>query len=202
MARKRRSARPSDPVEIARRRLAERERDRDPASWGVERAALRLAANIDVEATADRAGRISKVRRHDVFALLNSRGKLSDGALGAVRRLQDDIAHLHRADQGVADFRPRVDASRRPETFGETRRRAGRRIEAALRLSGAASARLLAALCEADVVLGRPGDWRAVVRRETGETIPDAQGAILRAACENLAGAYQALDRTPRVTGE
>jgi hypothetical protein len=112
-----------------------------------------------------------------------------------VRRLQADIAALHRTSEGVTDFRPRVDASRRPDAFGDHRRRAGARVEAALRLSGAASAALLAALCEADVVLGRSGDWRAVVLRETGETLPDAQGAILRAACENLAGAYRTLDR-------
>jgi hypothetical protein len=29
------------------------------------------------------------------------------------------------------------------------------------------------------------------VARVTGERLPDAQGAILRVACENLAGAYQ-----------
>ena len=44
-------------------------------------------------------------------------------------------------------------------------------------------------------VLGRSADWRNVVERETGETLPDAQGAILRMACENLAGAYGSADR-------
>jgi hypothetical protein len=36
-----------------------------------------------------------------------------------------------------------------------------------------------------------------VVERESGERLADAQGAVLRAACENLAGAYAALDRGP-----
>jgi hypothetical protein len=58
----------------------------------------------------------------------------------------------------------------------------------------------LAALCEPDVVAGCAADWRAVVARQTGERLPDAQGAVLRAACENLSGAYAIVDRTgPRI---
>ena len=38
-----------------------------------------------------------------------------------------------------------------------------------------------------------------VVARETGEGLADAQGAILRVACENLAGAYGLLNRGRRV---
>jgi hypothetical protein len=34
-----------------------------------------------------------------------------------------------------------------------------------------------------------------MVERETGERLADAQGAILRAAGENLAGAFAILDR-------
>ncbi|MDQ2861043.1 MAG: hypothetical protein M3T55_10045, partial [Pseudomonadota bacterium] len=56
------------------------------------------------------------------------------------------------------------------------------------------------------VVLGRTADWRAVVARESAERLPDAQGAVLRAACENLAGAYAAMDRgrekAPRPSGQ
>ena len=70
--------------------------------------------------------------------------------------------------------------------------RASRRSSAR---AGAVSARLLVALCEPDVVLGRAADWRAVVERESGETLADAQGAILRMACENLAAAYGMADR-------
>jgi hypothetical protein len=198
MARRKRASRPSDPLEIARRRLAERQRQNDPVTWGVALEAVRLPANAAVEISADRAGRVVRVRRNDVFAILHGRGKLSPRAHEAVRRLQDDIAILHRTCRGGGDFTPRVDASRRPDDFTQARARAGARIDAALRLSGAASARLLAALCESDVVLGRAADWRAVVLRETGEGLADAQGAILRAACENVAGAYATLDRAPR----
>ena len=31
-----------------------------------------------------------------------------------------------------------------------------------------------------------------------GERLPDAQGALIRAACENLAGAYAAIDQGRR----
>jgi hypothetical protein len=68
-------------------------------------------------------------------------------------------------------------------------------VRRALVLSGPASARLLEALCEGEAALGRPADWRAIVECESGERLADAQGAVLRAACENLVGAYAALDR-------
>ena len=65
-------------------------------------------------------------------------------------------------------------------------------------LTGAASARLLTALCEPDVIHGRAADWRSVVAATAGERLPDAQGALIRAACENLAGAYAAIDQGRR----
>jgi hypothetical protein len=77
----------------------------------------------------------------------------------------------------------------------ERRLRAGERIAKALALTGPASARLLSLLCEAGAALGQGGDWRSLVERETGERLADAQGAVLRAACENLAAAYAILDR-------
>ena len=186
-------------MQIALRRAAERERERlidgNPEQWGVDDAALVLPANEMVSIDSDRAGRTTRARRQDVFDLLKGRGKLSAGAHDAIRRLQDDIAILHRAVSGGADYSPRVDRSRSSETFTDMRHRASSRVEAALGLSGPASARLLGALCEADAALGPPIEWRSLVRRETGETLSDAQAAILRGACENLAGAYAIIDR-------
>jgi hypothetical protein len=195
VSRAKKSARPADPMEIARRRAAERARDGDPAQWGVNGEALSLGVNAGVTIQADAAGRPARVRRQDVFDLLSARGRLGPAALTAVRRLQEDIAGLHRTALGGVDYSPRVDRSINPGGFGEARLRAGARIEAALALAGPASARLLGALCEPEVALGRAADWRAVVERETGETLADAQGATLRAACENLAGAYAIIDR-------
>jgi len=202
MARSRKTFRPSDPMQIALRRAEERERerlvDREPEQWGVDAAGLALPANETVSISSDGAGRMTRARRQDIFDLLRGRGKLSAQAHDAIRRLQDDIAILHRTVSGGADYSPRVDRSRSSETFTDTRHRASLRIEAVLGLSGPASARLLGALCEADAALGPTTDWRTLVRRETGETLPDAQGAILRGACENLAGAYAVIDRGRR----
>lgn len=195
MSRKRRGARPTAPAEIARRRAAERAREHEAANWGLDVEALARPANADVEMRSDAAGRPVRARRQDVFDLLRARGRLSPAALDAVRRLQDDIACLHRTQMGGVNYEPRVDRSVDPQAFSDARRLAGARIEAALARAGAVSARLLAALCEPEVILGRAADWRAVVERETGETLADAQGAILRMACENLAGAYGMGDR-------
>jgi hypothetical protein len=186
--------RPSDPAAVAARRAAKREQDRDPAAWGLDHDALGLAAYADVETRADLAGRTVRARRRDAFDLLLARGGLSQSAFDAVRRLQDDIALLHRSAGGVASYAPRIDRTRTTDTFTDVRHRAGRRVEAALSLCGVASARLLAALVESAVALGRPADWRELVARETGERLADAQGAVLRAACENLAGAYAVID--------
>jgi hypothetical protein len=196
MSRKRRASRPADPAEIARRRAVGRANHHEAANWGLDREALTRAVNVDVETTSDAGGRLVRARRQDVFDLLRARGRLSPAALDAVRRLQDDIACLHHTRLGGASYEPRVDRSRLPQSFNDSRLRAGARIEAALARVGAVCARLLAALCEPDVVLGRAADWRAVVERETGETLADAQAAILRMACENLAGAYGTIDRT------
>jgi hypothetical protein len=48
MSRRRSRTRAADPTAIARQRAAEREKARDPANWGLDREALRLAANTGV----------------------------------------------------------------------------------------------------------------------------------------------------------
>jgi hypothetical protein len=197
MSRRRSRIRAADPLAIARLRAAEREKARDPANWGLDREALRLAANTGVETRVDPAGRLMRARRQDVFDVFFTRGRLSQAALNAVRRLQADIALLHALAGGVGVYAERVDRSRADENLPDARNKAGRRVSAALSLAGPANARLLLALCEADAALGRATDWRALVERETGERQADAQGAILRAAGENLAGAFAILDRRP-----
>ena len=197
MSRRRRRTRAADPLAIARRHAAEREKARDPANWGLDRDALGLAANTGVETRVDPAGRLMRARRQDVFDVFFNRGRLSQAALNAVRRLQADIALLHALAGGVAAYAERVDRSLADENLPDARHQAGRRVSAALSLAGPANARLLLAVCEAEAALGRTADWRALVERETGERLADAQGAILRAAGENLAGAFAILYRRP-----
>ena len=194
MIRKRKTARPTDPMAIARRRARECAAAHDPAAWGIDPDALRLEANQAVETRPGPGGRLARAVRADVFDRLLARGALTAASHNAVRRLQDDMAVLHRTTTGGGDFRPRVDCSLSPGAFDDARRRAGARIDAALSRSGVASARLLGALCEAGCVLGR-GDWRDIVAQVSGERLPAAQSAILRAACDNLAGAYAEIDR-------
>jgi hypothetical protein len=198
MTKRRRTTRPSTPEEIARRRAEALAREREPQNWGANAEALALPANAAVAVETDLRGKVARARRRDVFELFRVRGALSQDGHDAVRRLQDDIAVLHRTLASGLDLSPKVDRSRLPDTFSERRRRAGERIEAVLTLTGPASARLITALCEPDVIHGRPPDWREVVERETGERLPDAQGALVRAACENLAGAYAVLARNRR----
>ena len=197
MAKKRTGRRPAAPLDIARRRAAERDAARSPQTWGVAVEALSLSANADVRLTAAVTGKVARVQRQDVFDLLRSRGRLSDNACAAVRRLQDDLAILHRTASGVGGYEPRVDCSRDPQGFTDQRRRAALRVSGVLDRAGPASARLITALIEPDIVLGRPADWRAIVERETGERLGDAQGALVRMACENLAGAYGMVARAP-----
>jgi hypothetical protein len=195
MARKR--PRPSDPLTIARRRASERLADRDPQTWGVDRAALSLAANDDVEARAEAGGRHLIARRRDIFErLLN--GPRGHVALAAVRRLQADLAARHAGCGVVARYAARIDAGPADDPFTERRLRAGARTRRVLSRTGASSARLLLALIEPDAALGKKADWRTIVERETGETLADAQAGVLRAACVNLAAAYADLDRSRR----
>src|SRR3569623_1626849 len=111
MSRKRKPGKPANPMDIARRRAEERAREREPANWGLAEQSLSLAVNAAVDTRLDAAGRVVRARRQDVFDMLLSRGRLTSGALGAVRRLQDDIACLHRTALGGVDYLPRVDRS-------------------------------------------------------------------------------------------
>ncbi len=169
-----------------------------PEDWGVDTRVLRLAANADVEVSLGAGRRVVRARRQDAFDLLAARGRLDPDGLAAVRRLQEDLAVMHRTIGGSREFAPRVDSQADPQGFSDARLRAGERVRAALDRAGCATANLLIALCEPGVVLGRSVDWRAVVERATGEGLADAQGALLRMACANLAGAYRALDSERR----
>ena len=200
MSQRRKANRPSTPAEIARRRAEAMSRP-PPEPPAIDPSHLTLTVNAELVIRRDAAGRITRARRQDVFDMLQARGKLAPSGVDAVRRLQSDIARLHRTLGSGGDLQPRVDRSRTADGFSDSRLAAGARIDAVLERAGVASARLLAALCEPEVIEGRGIAWREVVARETGETLPDAQGAVLRAACENLAGAYGALARDRRGEG-
>ncbi len=194
----RRKSAPAGPEDLARLRAKARLDSANPATWGIEPAALALEAHQSVRATFGARRKVVQARRQDAFDRLHSRGALSEPALAAIRRLQSDFAHLHRTGLGVRDFTPRVDGGGGPGVFAQRRLEAGARIHEVLSLTGPASANLLKAVCEAAATGGVDLDWRAIVLTQTSERLADAQGAVLRAAAENLAGAYRALDRARR----
>jgi hypothetical protein len=159
-------------------------------------------AHAEVEARRDGRGRIAHAHRTDVFERLHARGGLSDTELAAARRLARDMALRAGLLRPPSDL-VKVDAQARTEGATQRMLEAGRRVDTALAAAGPGSARLLRAVVEPAATTASAGeDWRAAVARETGETNPHAQAARLRAACENLALAYLALDRGRRAKSE
>jgi hypothetical protein len=75
-----------------------------PAQWGVNEDALDMEANADVELRFNPSVDGKRRTRQDVFALLYFRpgSRMSDHAYAAARRLQEDMAILHRT-QGACD---------------------------------------------------------------------------------------------------
>ncbi len=196
--RSRRKTAPAGPEDLARLRAKARADRADPATWGVDVAALALEAHQTVHATFGPRREVVRARRQDAFDRLHSRGALSEPALAAIRRLQRDFAQLHRTGLGVRDFAARVDGGAEPGVFAQSRLQSGARLREVLDLAGPASAALLSALCEAAATRGVEFDWRSILLTHTAERLADAQSAALRAAAENLAGAYRVLDRSRR----
>ena len=206
----RRTMKPFDPAAADRRRQAQiqaralaeahtraqaQAAARRPETWGVAAEPLALAANADVDARRDARGRIAGAHRVDVFEALNARGGLGAPELAAARRLERDIG-LRAGLFGPGASYVLVDAQGSSEGLTQRMIEAGRRVEAALTGLGARQARLLRALIEPAMLAGRAVAWREVVAHEADEANPHAQAALVRAACADLALAYQALDRT------
>ncbi len=74
-------------------------------------------------------------------------------------------------------------------------------MEQALAGVGPRQALLLRGLIEPALISGKTVAWRDVVLRETAEANPHVQAAMVRAACADLALAYQAIDHRPRSLG-
>jgi len=200
-----RRGRPYDPAEAARKRAEQEGRARansaaqraDPAQWGVNRAAMQLVANEDVHAVDAERGKVARVRRFDVFALLHSRDALPSSHLAAVRRLQNAIAILH-ATGGEVDYH-RVDfGGVKANGLSGARLEAGAEAAAILAGCGERQGALLTALCVPEVVEGRRVNWRAVVERLAGEIDHRRQADTVRAVSAACCDAYVAWDNRAR----
>lgn len=192
-----------DPAELARTR-------RNPASWGANDEALKLKANADVavqEAWGEGGAAAIKRRvRYDVFALLffaTHGQRLGEASYLAVRRLQADIAVLHRT-QGAGDaIRATGNGATGAmamvvEDFSITRIAAGDRINVVQAGMEPWAAKLLTELCEAEAIRGQTPNWHAIVSRHTGEMDRAERGRLVRRACDDLAESYRRIDNEPR----
>lgn len=178
--------RPTDPAEAARK--AYEARRKGPAGWGVNEAAI--ARQDDIHSEPETRIKARRVFRFDCFTTL----KLTDGQLGAVRRLQDDLAIRFGVDggergpggqsgQGIADL-----VSARSLDAAD-------RIETALAyMDRPWTGKLLVALSMPAVVEGRRANWHAIVKVQTGLTDRDMQSKAVKQASEAMRTAWEAYD--------
>ncbi len=170
-------------------------RARDFAAVGLQPEAARLPANRNIEVRRQTLRSLTGARRVDAFDAL--RDGMAKGAYDAVRRLEEDM--MLRGGQPASSgggTRERIDCAAGAavaDTVAVNRLdrslAAGRRIERVMSRMGPRDALLLGQLI-APAMAGQ--SWRETVRRVTGEDNPVAQAAVVRAACANLAMAYEA----------
>lgn len=172
---------PHDPAEIARLRL---------------NAKLPMNANVVIEPATRK--NVERARRYDCFALLHSRKAISDAGEQAVRRLQEDIATLHRT-AGADRLDVVVDGGKKTFGFGYAQLVATENVHIALvSMEDIDRAHLLLKLIEPDVIHGQTVNWRGVVSRVTGEHRDKHQAEWVSSACEALAEAYRQIDHEPK----
>lgn len=170
-------------------------RMKDFEATGLQPEAALLPANSNVEVRRKGPAHDGGARRTDVFDAL--RDGMMRGAYDAARRLERDMAERRGEAEGRSGGRilQRIDCAggaggpdgvavaRLDRALG-----AGDRVDRALARIGGRDALLLGELIE-PTTAGR--GWREIVRAVTGEENPVAQAAAVRAACANLAMAYE-----------
>jgi hypothetical protein len=221
MSRKRRG-KPMSPEQIALKAATERavarEAARLPENWGPD--VGHLSTQLDVSIV--KAGRkVQTARREDVFdRLLRAPDKAEDtdryaAMLDAVRRLEGDMIE-RRGDGGNGGSVEFIDGRGSRELVTQRMLDAAKRVEAVMAVCGFRSAALLRELIEPKQVVveslvsknsdgdearqavSGPERWRQVVVVMAGERHSNSQGAVVRAACDNLMLAYREIDQRPR----
>lgn len=195
-------SRPADPQAIlernAHRRALERQRDRDPANWGVAAEIVVLPTSRDLSVVRGARGRVIAARRSDAFGLLFQAGGLTGEQHAASQRYFRDWALRAGVREGSPADAGKVDHCASAELVTQGMIDAGGRIDEAHSFLGRADVALLRALVEPLTMRGEIRVWRELVRAVTGEAERHAQGARVRSACDNLAGAYDEVDRRKR----
>lgn len=185
--------------------MSKRPRKRTPeeqatavAAKAIRKAEVEALRARGLTVTCDAAYNIIVTQRLDVFALLHSRKSLTQTQLDAVRRLEEKqaIANGHERPEQSFD---RVDKSSEGapgQNVTQAMIDAQRDLSIIYVTTGGKSAELLIALTQPqEAILTR---WRPTVQRVTGEHDERVQAAMIRAACENLALAWQAFDYRAR----
>ena len=185
--------------------MSKRPAKRSPAEQAIERAA-KAARKAEVETlrsrgltvTCDAGYNIIVTQRLDVFDLLMSRKSLTQPQVDAVRRLEQKQALAYGHERPEQSF-DRVDKSSEGapgQNVTQAMIDAQRDLSIIYVTTGGKSSELLIALTQPqEAILTR---WRPTVQRVTGEHDERVQAAMIRAACENLALAWQSFDYRAR----
>lgn len=185
----------------AKARAAAQADKRNPGTWGVSAEIVQLRTADDVDMTFTQRGRVLAAKRSDPFDLLHAARGLTDDQHRAARRLfRDWCLRAGVQDQERLALPEKIDGGR-PDPSGRINQvmiDAGGRIHAAMGAVGPVNARLLTELISPMVDLGQIIAWRGVVQRVTGEADRNAQGAMVRQACESLRLVYAAADEKYR----
>lgn len=202
-----RKHKPHDPAAQARMR-AEQE------GWANFRSNMALPANADVKLEEATRKHVARARRYDCFALLRSRGAISEAGEQAVRRYQEQLAILHKSD-GTGPRLEVIDGGGKVGGFTLAQLAARKNI-ATLKaqmealssyaeiggrkmwVDGAVFVRLLERLVEPGTVLGQQRNWRPIVANTTGEYRDKHQSRWIELTCDCAAVAYQKIDNQPR----
>ena len=189
----RRKIKPKSPEQIMAERIAQRALDLAAINAPTSAAALERQADIEVVRAGSR--RDGQTVKHDVGrrmdAFLALREGMAPGSYDAARRLERDVlVSMGQNDQGRTP--DRVDCEQAAFNRTDMMIMATDRVVRVTKLLSERDRRLLT-----EIIFPRREhrSWREIVTHVTGETHTHAQGAAVRAACENLRDAYQAMER-------
>lgn len=173
---------PSDPQEIAARRI-ERQRNAEEIA--------RLAKEEDVTVNIDpRTGEMVGAWRRDVVSMMRDAGKITDEVAGYVRGLEGLIAEANGRSASCLSILDRVSGGPVGDHAIVQHIAAAKELNRRQECMDRATWDLLRELCDGNLLITR---WRGVVERRTGEGGDRAQGAIIRQAFRALASVEEAL---------
>jgi hypothetical protein len=182
MAKRSKRQPPSDPQEIAARRV-ERQQNAEEIA--------RLSKEEDVTVNVDqRTGEMVGAWRRDVVSMMRDAGKITDEVAGYVRGLEGLIAEANGRSASCLSILDRVSGGPVGDHAIVQHIAAAKALSKRQEGMDQMTWNLLRELCDGNLLITR---WRGVVQRRTGEEGERAQGAIVRQAFRVLASVEEAL---------